>query len=269
VIELTHIFRQQDKELQNRLNRVRKGRLSDEEHRFWESQIRQVPPDQEDQMVRLFPTNAEAEALNMRKLAACGPPSDQRKYRCKSFINAKFGERWFDLAKDFIRDMMKNCLAQPTVTVALGAYVMLVANLDVKRGLANGVCGYVTGFVKLNGIEYPRVNFQTYGHKNVEIDVTPFTWTYDRDEEKMEGYTQIPLRLAWGCTVHKSQGMTFEKAAIAIRGMFAAGQAYTALSRIVSLAGLYLTHYDRSSILTDAKVRQFYEELEARREQKI
>ena len=103
-----------------------------------------------------------------------------------------------------------------------------------NSGFANGTLGAVVGFDKASG--YPIVRTRN-GRR---ISVKPMDWTIEEDNKARAKITQLPLRLAWAITVHKSQGMSLEAAVMDLSAVFEFGQGYVALSRVSRLSGLYL-----------------------------
>lgn len=139
--------------------------------------------------------------------------------------------------------------------LALTARVMLVVNLDLGKGLANGSMGSVVDF---DESDFPIVKFDTILNP---ITIFPFTWEVRQEEngETLAVFRQIPLQLSWSITIHKAQGMTLEKARISLSNVFAYGQAYTALSRVTTSDGLFLTApFDPSVVKADPAALRFY-----------
>ena len=154
----------------------------------------------------------------------------------------------FELAK-----MMKGWLGKEYLELKIGAKVMCIAN-DFKAGFCNGTLGEVIGFNKDEG-GCPTI--RTFKDKKV-ITILPYTWKVEEDDPKeitgkkvLASITQIPLRLAWALTVHKSQGCTFEYANIDLRDVRSYNQGYVALSRVPSMEGLYLKGYNWLSLRVD------------------
>jgi hypothetical protein len=142
----------------------------------------------------------------------------------------------------------------------VGAQVVLLKNLNPARGLVNGSRGVVCGFDKSAAhlAEHaPRVRFANGIVRTIERE----QWESKTGDIVHARCSQIPLALAWAITIHKSQGMTLDCAHIALAECFEYGQAYVALSRVRSLAGLGLLSLDPSKILAHPRVVAFYRDL--------
>ena len=134
---------------------------------------------------------------------------------------------------------------------------MCIANLDQELGIVNGAQGIITRFEldETDGVRYPYVKFENYAF---EKKVKRHVWINDTYDEL--GISQIPLILSWAITIHKSQGITLDKAYIDVGGkVFEHGQTYVALSRVKSLEGLYLKSFNPRRIRANPKVVKFYE----------
>ncbi len=132
-----------------------------------------------------------------------------------------------------VESLMKSCLAPEVLRLKQGAFVMFVKN-SLEKKYVNGTLGTVVDFENLTG--YPVV--QTKDGKTVTAK--PDTWELRDGEKKIASISQIPLRLAWAITVHKSQGMTLDGAHIDLSNAFVPGMGYVALSRVKTLASLTL-----------------------------
>jgi hypothetical protein len=128
--------------------------------------------------------------------------------------------------------LKKSCLAPEKLILKEGAHVMFIKN-NFEAGYVNGTQGKVVGFV---AADLPVVETQD-GKK---ITVTYTDWTIEEENTVVAGISQIPLRLAWAITVHKSQGMNLDSAEMDLSKCFLAGMGYVALSRLKSLKGLNL-----------------------------
>jgi len=129
--------------------------------------------------------------------------------------------------------LKKGCLSPEMLSLKNDAAVMFTKN-NPREGFVNGTLGVVLGFDKTNG--YPLI--KTRGGRR--IGVKPMDWTVEENGNVRARITQLPLRLAWAITVHKSQGMNLDEAVIDLSGVFEFGQGYVALSRVRRLSGLYL-----------------------------
>lgn len=151
--------------------------------------------------------------------------------------------------------LKKGCLSPETLYLKVGAAVMFTKN-NPKEGFINGTLGTVLGFNKTSG--YPQV--KTRDGKWIEVE--PMDWTVEENGKIRAQIAQLPLRLAWAITVHKSQGMNLDEAVMDLSGVFEFGQGYVALSRVRRLSGLYILgwnertfHVHPEILAKDAKFR--------------
>ncbi|XP_072297936.1 ATP-dependent DNA helicase PIF1 [Eucyclogobius newberryi] len=141
-----------------------------------------------------------------------------------------------------------------------GAQVMLTKNLDVSRGLVNGARGVVVSFdTQKHG--YPRVRFLC----GVTEVMKPERWVFKSGGGVHLSRQQLPLKLAWAISIHKSQGMTLDCVEISLARVFESGQAYVALSRARSLEGLRVMDFDPRVVKADPDVLQFYRRMRKER----
>ena len=175
---------------------------------------------------------------------------------------------------------LKSVQAPPILGLKIGAQVMLVKNLDSDNNLVNGSTGVVTRFVHwIEGkaedpefrlpkgwdskMELPVVSFgQIDGAGGTEKVMIPRTWEITEGDKIAASRTQIPLRLAWVLSVHKSQGMTISHLDLNLRGVFEFGQAYVALSRGRCLKDIRIHNFDPSGFKSSGTVKEFYRALE-------
>ncbi len=133
----------------------------------------------------------------------------------------------------FVDALKKGCLSSEVLELKIGAVVMFTKN-NPAADFVNGTMGEVIDFNKENG--YPIVRTR----RGISICVEPCAWVIEENGLVRASIEQIPLRLAWAITVHKSQGMSLDAALIDLRNAFEFGQGYVALSRVRRLSGLYL-----------------------------
>ena len=148
--------------------------------------------------------------------------------------------------KNLVESLKKSCLAPETLKLKEGAVVMFLKNNHQKK-YANGTLGKIIGF---NRIGFPIV--KTYGGR--EIEVEPDTWTIEEDGKVKVQLKQIPLRLAWAITIHKSQGMSLDAAEIDLSKSFVEGMGYVALSRIKSFDGLRLMGLNKIALEVNKEI---------------
>ena len=143
--------------------------------------------------------------------------------------------------------LQKGCLSPETLVLKIGAKVMFTKN-NPKDGFVNGTLGVVEAFDSLVGLPVVR----TYdGHR---IVAEPMDWSVEENGKIRAKITQIPLRLAWAITVHKSQGMSLDEAVMDLSGVFEFGQGYVALSRVRCLDGLYLLGWNQQAFQVHPEV---------------
>ena len=185
--------------------------------------------------------------LQKRKIEQSGAPSGVPKLYTHNIdvdtVNSEIlsklpsKERTFSMSSDgyerIVSALQKTCLSPEQLRLKVGAAVMFTKN-NQKEGFVNGTLGTVEEFDAHTG--YPRV--RTRGGRI--IDTEPMDWIVEENGETRAKITQIPLRLAWALTVHKSQGLSLDAAVMDLKGVFEFGQGYVALSRVRRLDGLYL-----------------------------
>jgi len=145
--------------------------------------------------------------------------------------------------------MKRTCLAPEKLELKKGAFVMFEKN-NYNKGYVNGTLGRVNSFDKNDD---PIV--ESLSKKRITVE--PESWTITDDNKIIAQITQIPLRLAWAITVHKSQGMTLDSAEIDLSRSFIEGMGYVALSRVKSLKGLRLLGINQMALRVNPEVSEF------------
>lgn len=238
---LTEQHRQQDDQLLGILEAMRSGEVEQ-----WHAEALQerlnVSPEQHMAITRLYAHNIDVEAINNRHLAVLDGQS-------KVFTMATKG------AATKVEQLVRGLLAPETLTLKVGAEVMFVAN-NFAEGFVNGSRGTVIGFQD----DLPLVALLSNGQT---IRVNQHTWTLMEDDKKKAEVAQLPLRLAWAITIHKSQGMSLDAAEIDLGKTFTPGMGYVALSRVRSLKGIYLTGLNNMAMQLHPDIFAFDSELQA------
>jgi ATP-dependent exoDNAse (exonuclease V) alpha subunit len=193
--------------------------------------------------VRLFTHNADVDAINNAELEKIDAPKF-------SYCMTSDGE------KKLVESLKKNCLAPADLILKKGALVMFVKNKfkEDKTVYVNGSMGVIVDFDD-SGFPFVRLN------SGEIILAIPDSWTIDDDNRVLAKITQIPLRLAWAITIHKSQGMTLDRAEIDLSRSFGYGMGYVALSRLTSLDGLYLLGINDMAYKLDPQIFSYDKEL--------
>ncbi len=249
-IELTHIFRQSDQRFIDLLNKVRENRM--DESTLQELNRRYIPdfsPEDKEGYITLTTHNNQSQQINDSKLGKLKTKS----YRFKAEVQGEFPEYSYP--------------ADPELELKVGAQVMFAKNdLSSEKRYYNGKIGEITG------IGDDEIEVLCPGDA-MAIEVEKAEWqnskytlndtTQEIQEDVIGTFIQFPLKLAWAITIHKSQGLTFEKAIIDARASFAHGQVYVALSRCKTLEGLVLsTPIATHSVKNDTTVIQFTDDVE-------
>jgi hypothetical protein len=258
-VELDHVFRQQDKAFVNLLNEVRENQLTAQGRALLSARYNpRFKNTEEDFHITLTTHNRLADELNERELYRL--PDEPR-----TFVA--------EIKKDFPANIYPT---EETLTLKIGARVMFVRNDDHRgpqrnqRSVSNGVIEkprrYYNGKIGLiTDIDGEKIIVRC---EDGDIEVNRMVWENIRyredentgkiEEEVLGTFTQYPLRLAWAVTIHKSQGLTFDKVIIDAARAFAAGQVYVALSRCRTLEGIVLsTPLDYVELDNDPSVLQY------------
>lgn len=224
-IEFQKVYRQSDAEFVNILNKIRIGETTSDDLTLLNQHVCKTE-DLSDYSVILSAFNKRVEQINEKKLAEI----DAEEFCYEGQISGSFNKG--------------DSSAPMRLRLKVGAQVIFCRN-DYAHGCANGTIAMV------KKLEEDRITIRL--ENGTELNVKQATWesyerVYNRETRRMESkvvgtYTQYPLRLAWAITIHKSQGMTFDRMHLDLtRGTFAPGQAYVALSRMRSLKGLTLSN---------------------------
>lgn len=169
-------------------------------------------------VTELYTRNVDVDSINFAKLAEVD--GELREYEMTHTGRASG-----------VETLKKSCLAPEVLQLKVGAFVMFVKN-SLEKKYVNGTLGTVKGFENLTG--YPIISTKD----GRDVVAKPDTWELRDGEKKIASISQIPLRLAWAITVHKSQGMTLDGAHVDLSKAFVPGMGYVALSRVRTLQSL-------------------------------
>ena len=248
-VELEHIYRQHDDDFITLLNKVRNNRMDADCVRLLNTRFKpDFKPKDNEGYITLTTHNYQADQINESKLAAI----KEKPLKFKAVVHGTFPENTYPTKEE--------------LELKVGAQVMFVKNdPNPEKAFFNGKIGRLVDYDEDEGtltvesegehITVPRLKWQnmeyTINAENQEIE-----------ENEIGSFTQIPLRLAWAVTIHKSQGLTFDKVIVDAGQAFAHGQVYVALSRCTSLEGLVLkTRITSNALVNDYSVDQFVEHI--------
>lgn len=216
VCYLSEQYRQDDKVFLEILSAIRSGTISAQHRDMLETRLtHQVA----DGATQFFPHNADVDRVNSAKL-----------------LKLSGEARVFDMeshgSKQIVDRLKRGCLSPETLTLKIGAKVMFTKNDISRHRFVNGTLGTVSEFSKENGGPIVKTNTRR------TIIAEPMEWSIEDGGRVLARIAQIPLRLAWAITVHKSQGMSLDAAHMDLSDAFEYGQGYVAISRVRTLAGL-------------------------------
>lgn len=237
---LTEQHRQSDSEFVSVLKNIREDKVDSKVHDILHKRILKNKDTAGgiQKVTKLYSHNIHVDKVNNLEL---GLISD----KIKIFEMTKVG-------KDFIVDnLVKNCLSPYKLELKKGAKVMCTKN-NPEKGFVNGSIGEVVRFSKTT--TFPIIKFTSEKGYVREIEIEPMEWSVDDGGKKVATIKQIPLRLAWAMTIHKSQGMSLDEAMMDISNVFEYGQGYVALSRVRTLAGLHLIGYNDMALKVHPEV---------------
>ncbi|MFM2358805.1 MAG: hypothetical protein RLY16_798 [Bacteroidota bacterium] len=244
-VELTTVYRQRDEQFVDILNKIRNNQLDtvayDQLHQRYQPHL---DPAREENYITLTTHNNKADLINQRALAAI----TGKTFNYQAQVTGDFNDKSYP--------------AEAELQLKEGAQVMFIKNdIEKVRRYFNGKIGVIAKleadkiFVRCNDLsDLIEVKKETW--RNIRYSVDKETQLLEENE--LGSFSQFPLRLAWAITIHKSQGLTFEKAIIDAGDSFAHGQVYVALSRCTSLEGMILhSRIQPASLQSDARVAYY------------
>ena len=245
-IEFDKIYRQRDQQFIDLLNQVRNNNLDEDGMKILESRFQPMfRRSKQDGYIILTTHNDRAREINARELGGL----DSKPFSYHAEVLEEFSDRAYP--------------ADEVLHLKIGAQVMFIRNDAAEKGkrFFNGKIGAISK------LENDKIFVQCQDEPG-EIEVQKEKWenirytlnktTRQLDSDVLGSFTQYPLRLAWAITIHKSQGLTFEKAIIDAGAAFAPGQVYVALSRCTNLEGMVLqSRVNSSSLFSDRRIVEF------------
>lgn len=229
---LTEQHRQEDDTLTEILNTIRENKLTEKHYEYLDKCI-----DRElsgIKATKLYTHNINVDSENEEEL------SNIEGKEVSYNMTTKGHEVIVDILK-------KSCLAYDNLRLKVGAEVMCIKN-NFDKGYVNGSRGKVVGFDSES--TYPIVEL----YNGLRVTIAPEVWAIEEDGKIKASLTQLPLRLAWAITIHKSQGMSLDNALIDLRSTFTYGMGYVALSRVRRLSGISLVGFTKESLLVDPRI---------------
>jgi ATP-dependent DNA helicase PIF1 len=231
--------RQQSGNLLEVLEAMRSGEIEEWHGQILAERLHEQPPHGQP-VTRLYAHNVDVDAINQRHLEAL--PGDVQTFDMKT-----------SGAKAKREQLAKGILAPETLQLKVGAEVMFVVN-NFARKFVNGSRGSVVGFHEGAPIVKLLNSERT-------IRVEPHSWNLHEDGKVRAEVSQLPLRLAWAITIHKSQGMSLDAAQLDLSRSFTPGMGYVALSRVRSLDGLYLIGMNRMAMSLHPEIYELDKQL--------
>jgi ATP-dependent DNA helicase PIF1 len=240
-IVLTENFRQKsDSSFINLLQRMRNGQTTEADIQLLNSRKIKTKGD----IIQLVSSNKKAQIINQTNLVKIKEP--EHIYNVQYIHEDNQNTQVFNLLINELESQLKTREMEKLV-LKKGCRVMLLRNIDVKLGLTNGSIGTIIDFK----MGLPEVRFDN----DVVKLINTHQWDIEDPVNKVKvSAMQLPLMLAYSCTIHKTQGLTLENAILDLSDCFCEHQVYVALSRVRNLNGVYLKSFDQTKITVNKKM---------------
>lgn len=260
-VHLTDVYRQKNSDFINMLHKIRVGDVTDEiVDAIQKTSTHQLTNDMGIYPTVLFCKNVDVDVMNARGIARLETP-EFKFPAIDSYLN------------DDMKELYSGSFTYPqSLTLKVGAQVMLIKNLNVENGLVNGSRGVVTEIIDDDPVMCPggkvTVKFMDGTEHTIIPDAQKFTDDPSHNDVGFKEPTELakriqyPLKLAYALTVHKSQGLSIDYLHVDLKGAFSPGQAYVALSRATSFDTLRVTNFTKKCVITSEQVKNFYKKID-------
>ena len=244
IINLTKIIRQDDNKFKECLNNIRIGNITENIIDTLKSRINFKLSNKDGiKPTILMSLNRNVDKINKKEIDKLNTDIYEYDLELTSSHNLP----------EYIKEkIVNNCIAQKTLQICVGAQVMLLCNLDLENKLANGSRGIVIDFID----DLPLVKFLNGEQRIIDY----YSWKIEENNKKTI-IEQIPLKLAYAISIHKSQGCSLDFVKLDLSNVFEYGQSYVALSRVKSLEGLSIKNIDFDRIIVNPVAKEFYDSL--------
>tara|TARA_B100000073_G_scaffold272866_2_gene232608 strand:- start:488 stop:1732 length:1245 start_codon:yes stop_codon:yes gene_type:complete len=244
-VYLDEIIRQKDTDFQQCLNEIRLGNTPENVRNIINKRVGiKIDKKLDIKPTKLYPLNRSVDSVNNKKL-------DKLINKNGTIFEYELEYKNHTKRKIDPEKMINSLPVVKNLNLTEDCQVMLIYNLDIDRGLINGSRGIVTKFVD----DLPVVKFMN----GEEITINYHEWEIEEKGQKIVTISQIPLRLGYAFSIHKSQGCTIDYAEIDLSNLFEYGMGYVALSRVKSLEGLFIKKINWDNIACHPKALEFYE----------
>jgi len=266
-ILLEKVYRQSDANFIKALNNIRLNKTSANDLRIFYEKDCPANYATDKNILQLFGTNKDADMYNYKCFDEINAKSYLFESKDELYIYSEFDDDDVSVLEvnEITREKLsykdkksyeqfdRDCKAPAKLELKEGCRVMLLKNLNIPKGLVNGACGTIKNLTS--------VSIDVLFDNGQQLNLEPIDFDYKQEGKIKINRKQYPIRLAYGITIHKSQGMTFDNLVVNFSKIFDYGQAYVALSRVRSLEGLILKNFNHNKIIANPEVVQFYEKL--------